>query len=49
MTRLLRRLAPIAIGGMFAFGAVSFADFFTCGSGEGAGISDETNPPRRAN
>ena len=49
MSKLIKRLAAIAMSGMFAFSAVSFADFLACGSNEGVGIEDQTRQqPRRA-
>lgn len=41
MTRLLKRLAAILLGSMFAMTAVSFGDFLACNSEPGARIEDE--------
>jgi len=49
MTWFVKRLAAIALGGMFALSAVSFADFLACSYGNGVGITDtrKVQPRRR--
>ncbi|HVI89198.1 MAG TPA: hypothetical protein VM659_12895 [Dongiaceae bacterium] len=49
MTRFIKRFAGIALGGMFALSAVSFADFLACSYGNGVGITDtrKVQPRRR--
>jgi len=40
MTRLLKRVAAVALGGVFALSAVSFGDFLSCNTIVGARIEE---------
>lgn len=49
MSKLIKRLAAIAMSGMFAVSAVTFEDFLACGSSDGASIEGQAKlPPRRS-
>lgn len=48
MPWFIKRIAAIALGGMFALSAVSFADFLACSYGNGVAITDNRKvQPRR--
>ena len=48
MTHLIKRFAALLLGGMFAVTAVSFGDFLTCNTNDGARIEEARGQkPRR--